>query len=336
MNRFVATENLAAVFQGKVLLPTITMWNRLEGRPRRHDFERALKAEIRDPLWMLTRQWQMGEFEGDDAGSPVFAKVHVETTRLSKYRAVGQTVEPFDDDVPLEAKVERQPIPFGLAGQNMGYDIRLAMGRRWLKLIGGIEPGLGAKFIAALPVPAPDPADAASAPVAGHRESWQALAAMAGRAMDGLALHDHLAAAPGNHAHELVALANPASAAAIETAETEFVAWYGDLFYQPAPGSPTVWNTHSKPPPPRMRVKSILSPRNTPTGTLTGIRLISIRRRMGLAPSTAHPCPQTSKRRPPPASFRYRSSSTACQTPAGGPLKKGGPALATSTPIRRT
>ncbi len=237
MNKFVATENLTAVFQGKILLPTITMWNRLEGRPRRHDFERALKAEIRDPLWMLTKQWQMGEFEGDDAGSAVFAKVHVETTRLTKYRAVGQAAEAFDDDVPLEAKVERQTIPFRLAGQEMGYDIRLAMGRRWLKLIDGIEPGLGAKFIAALPVPTPDPATTASAPVAAHRDSWQALAAMAGRAVDGLALHDHLAAAPGNHAHDLVALANPASALAIEAAETDFTAWYKDLFYQPAQGS---------------------------------------------------------------------------------------------------
>ena len=51
--------------------PTITMWNRLEGRPRKDDFDRALKAEIRDPLWMLTKQWQMGEFLGDDAGSPL-------------------------------------------------------------------------------------------------------------------------------------------------------------------------------------------------------------------------------------------------------------------------
>ena len=29
------------------LFPTITVWNRLEGRPRRADFDRALKAEVR-------------------------------------------------------------------------------------------------------------------------------------------------------------------------------------------------------------------------------------------------------------------------------------------------
>ena len=82
MNEFIAAENLSAVFAATVRIPTITLWNRLEGRPRRHDFERALRAEIRDPLWLLTKQWQMGEFQGDDAGSPVFAKMHIETTRL--------------------------------------------------------------------------------------------------------------------------------------------------------------------------------------------------------------------------------------------------------------
>lgn len=233
INKFIATEDLRSVFSGRARLPTITLWNRLEGRPRQHDFDRALKAEIRDPLWMLTKQWQMGEFEGDDAGSPVFAKLHVETTRLTKYRPAGHRTEAFDNDIPLEAKVERKSIPFQVAGQKTGYDIRLALGRRWLKLISGIEPGLAAKFIAALPVPEPDAATAAAAQVAAHRESWQAIAAVAGRMMDGLALIDHLAAAAGNHAHDLVALADPASAGPLEAAEAEFFAWYQALFLQP-------------------------------------------------------------------------------------------------------
>ena len=54
----------------KLLLPIFSTHNRLEGRPRTHNFDRALKAEVRDALWMLTKQWQMGEFKGDDAGTP--------------------------------------------------------------------------------------------------------------------------------------------------------------------------------------------------------------------------------------------------------------------------
>jgi hypothetical protein len=68
------------------LFPTITRWNRLEARARKPSFERALRAEIRDPLWMLTKGWLMGEFRGSDAGSPTFAKLQIAITRLTKYR----------------------------------------------------------------------------------------------------------------------------------------------------------------------------------------------------------------------------------------------------------
>ena len=43
----------------------------------------------------------------------------------------------FPDDVPLEAKVERRAIPFEAAGRAVSLDLRVAMGRRWLK--GGHE-----------------------------------------------------------------------------------------------------------------------------------------------------------------------------------------------------
>ena len=164
MNEFIATTDLKAVLAGRRTLPTITLWNRLEGRPRAHDFDRALRAEVRDPLWMLTKQWQMGEFEGDDAGSPVTAKVHVETSQMTKYRAASSPPETFNNDVPLEAKVEQRPVPLRRGGQPIALDIRLAMGRRWLKLVQGIEPGLAQKFIDAFPIAAPNPASAADAP----------------------------------------------------------------------------------------------------------------------------------------------------------------------------
>ena len=35
-------------------IPLVRGWNRLEGRPRSADFERSLRAEVRDPLWFLT------------------------------------------------------------------------------------------------------------------------------------------------------------------------------------------------------------------------------------------------------------------------------------------
>src|SRR6266550_4081021 len=93
------------------LFPTVTVWNRLEGRPRTQSFDRALRAEVRDALWLLTKRWQMGEFRGSDAGSPVAAKIRIDTTRLTKYRPGTGATEPFDESLPLEAKVERRPVP---------------------------------------------------------------------------------------------------------------------------------------------------------------------------------------------------------------------------------
>ena len=90
--------------------PSVTTWNRLEGRPRTISLERALRAEVRDALWMLTKQWQMGEFRGSDAGSPIVAKVRIDTTRLTKYRPGNNAAQPFSYDIPLEATVERRPV----------------------------------------------------------------------------------------------------------------------------------------------------------------------------------------------------------------------------------
>src|ERR1044072_1055084 len=97
------TPDLANVIESKSIAG-VTFWNRLEGRPRADKFDRALRAEVRDALWMLTKQWQLGEFRGDDAGSPIFSKVRIETTKLRKYQAASGPVEEFDETTPLEAR----------------------------------------------------------------------------------------------------------------------------------------------------------------------------------------------------------------------------------------
>ncbi len=239
MNDFIAVKALDTVFSGKLVVPMVAMWNRLEGRPRRHDFDRALKAEVRDALWMLTKQWQMGEFKGDDAGSPITARLHMDRTRLTKYRPRGADPQPFDNEVPLEAKVERRPVPFVSGGQKMQLDIRAEMGRRWLKMTAGIEPGLRDKFIAAFGFDAPDPVSKDDAPICAHREGWQAVAALAGRAMDGYALYLHLRG--GGHAHDGITLSDPGKAALIEDAEAAYLGWYERLFYQPSETQADAW-----------------------------------------------------------------------------------------------
>lgn len=90
--------------------PTIIGWNRLEPRARKDEFERSLKAEVRDPLWMLTRQWQLGEFEGEDAASPVKAQLVAYHTELNRYAPVGNAASAFDKNIPLEVRAESERV----------------------------------------------------------------------------------------------------------------------------------------------------------------------------------------------------------------------------------
>lgn len=83
-------------------------WNRLEPRTRKQDFDDVLKCSVHDPLWMLTRQWQFGEFQGEDTGSAIFAKIKMQTTRITRYKSVNEASETYTDSIPAEAKVESE------------------------------------------------------------------------------------------------------------------------------------------------------------------------------------------------------------------------------------
>src|SRR5947208_15245733 len=113
--------------------PTITAWNRVEGRPVTVGFSRALRAEVRDALWMLTRQWQMGEFNGEDAGSPASMRASITTTRLTRFKAGAGTARDFDDELPFETQVERRPVKYSIGADKVARHPRLLLGRRRLR-----------------------------------------------------------------------------------------------------------------------------------------------------------------------------------------------------------
>jgi hypothetical protein len=51
--------------------PSITGITRLETQPTAIRLQAGLAAPLADPLWLLARQWQFNEFEGEDAGTPL-------------------------------------------------------------------------------------------------------------------------------------------------------------------------------------------------------------------------------------------------------------------------
>jgi hypothetical protein len=219
--------------------PTVTMFNRLEGRPRTVQFDRALRAEVRDALWMLTKQWQMGEFRGDDSGSPVLTRLLMQTTRFTKYEPSNSATEPFPFTSCLNTQVERRPIPLSVGGRPASLALRLAMGRYWLKLIAGahLATNYAPAFTTTFGFIAPDPTNPTQADVCAHLEMRQLLEAVAGRSMDGGALYLYLSEDPAHHAYDGVAGVQAADRAAIDARAARFVAWFKRTFSEPNEGN---------------------------------------------------------------------------------------------------
>jgi hypothetical protein len=229
-------EFLQALLPVEIEKPAVVTYNRLEPRPRSANFERSLRAEVRDALWMLARQWQLGEFKGNDASNAIQVQVQVESSHLTRVSRRGEPAEPYDESVPLEAFVEAEPIPVDLR-------LRLEMGVQWLRLLRSFSVSLVAMdiFRGAYPIPMPTfpaapNADAAqAAPFADH-ETWQWYTA-ARHGMDGVALTRNLTG--GVHAADVIHDGQHIPAgdiAGVEEAEKAFKKWASTIIYDP-PGS---------------------------------------------------------------------------------------------------
>lgn len=224
--------------------PITYAYSRLEGRPRRDNFERALKAELRDALWMLSKQWQMGEFEGDDAGSPVTMKMRSTTALIDKYRPGEAAPLPFDRSVPFEALVERRPLPLATRELEISLDLRLVLGRRWMQGLrrSGLLNQTRTFFLDHYGIRAPRPEDRADAAICAHPEVWQQFAAVAGRLIDGARLLADLDKSGAEHYYNLPDFPGGLDKAALDTLEAGFRAWVTDLFFQPDDPASDAWD----------------------------------------------------------------------------------------------
>ncbi|MCL5950228.1 MAG: hypothetical protein M1132_00660 [Chloroflexi bacterium] len=233
MSEQLTNTELLQFLAKELLLPVLPVFNRLEARPRTHDFDQALRAEVRDALWMLTKQWQMGEFKGDDAGSPVSAKVYMEKTALTKYRPADRPAQAFDDCVPLEAKVEQRRIPFLAGDLEIALDLRLVMGRHWAKLLAkhGLPAALREAYVRHYPIHQPDPDRREDVYYCATQQSWRKHAATATRRIDGKKLYDDIVADSGRHV--ITVEADPALHDDLIALGKRFVQWFDGLFYQP-------------------------------------------------------------------------------------------------------
>lgn len=140
------------------MIADIINWNRLEPHPRSDDqsagVATGLEARVHDPLWLLGRQWQFREFEGEDTGSPVAVKLQYATTSLSRWSPgvddkAGK--KPFDLNAqPLETLVEREATPL------VGLRAAAESGLHLLALLDAAGlGGLRSLYLGTYPLPIP-------------------------------------------------------------------------------------------------------------------------------------------------------------------------------------
>ncbi len=118
-------------------------WIRLEPRCRADDFTEGLEARTADPLWMLARQWQTGELNGEDAGSPIAVTIEYETQTPERFRAgnaeASAALASNGVYQPLEPLVEQEQLP-------LTYRDRVMLGQvfeqRVLARLGADAPAL--------------------------------------------------------------------------------------------------------------------------------------------------------------------------------------------------
>jgi hypothetical protein len=203
----------------------VTTWNRLTPRVASPDIRESVAARVEDAAWLLCRQWQLGEFDGSDGGSPVSARLRMQAGALSGFRGLGDGApldahEVLDNaTTPLETVVERTaPDPADLA-------LRADGGQRFLRLLGPLRTRYGGPFTDAFPLPSGTAGPTADA------DSLDEIAFLRGRVPDAAAL---VAAFEDPVALPATPAVDAADRAAVLAAATAFRTWWQGLVSRPA------------------------------------------------------------------------------------------------------
>ena len=199
----------------------ITAWTRLEPRTRDTEFTDAAEATVHDPLWLLARQRQLGEWQGHDGGTPIEATVELTEHTYGTLRAAGSARD-CSSGVPLEAAAHAEPNPpgpFDAAAAGSQFVQLLAAAGAWRLL---------PEFIAAHRLIAPD--------------STPAMALMARAVPDGRQLAEAFESRPHRSEAERAEIARgygaqEAEVPAVAEAIDRYLHWYRRLFATDVTGS---------------------------------------------------------------------------------------------------
>jgi hypothetical protein len=224
-------------------MPSITSWTRLEPQTRNAEMKTSVQARIHDPLWLLARQWQIGEFQGEDSGTPIMARLRADVSRLTRYFAgpiaanIQVKAPAFDaKTTPLETLVERErvrPLP-GAKAEKLRFAVEAA--QQFFRLLDqqAIPPAKRRKYRARLQRKFPFAALTAEERAALDVESLRFFDLLSARVPDGTLLYAGLR--PGGALPPDVKIA-PADVPKVSKAAKAFLQWYDALFSEPGSGT---------------------------------------------------------------------------------------------------
>ena len=220
-------------------MSSITTWMRLEPGIHTGDMNTGLQARIYDPLWLLARQWQVGEFQGEDTGSPARVSFQAESAQLTRFHAGALPPNslvkgaPYSNDIPLETLVECEsvrPVPGAAERLRFAADA----GLYFLRVLDqqATSQNYRQAFIRKYALPP------AADETALDDESLNFLSLVAGRVPDGRQLYASLVPA----ANGTIVLPSDLRIAVGDTVEVRLAIqtwrqWYESFFKEPAAGA---------------------------------------------------------------------------------------------------
>lgn len=241
-----------------------TVWERLEPLVRNPELTGTLRGSLADPLWLLSRQRQFGEFVGEDAGSPVQVDLEYAQDHLTTVE-VGSEVRPYNAqrDAPVETLVEREPVaatadPPDESGETARVPnlvVRVEAGMNFLDRLGRRRsdgPPSPDRFAETYRVTPPDVADAPTRRFGDVFDGPARDGTPTARGLDGHALYYEFLALAGeaiatpDGQGDWSALSDPVTAfvrdgdpgfdkSAFTAAAAGFAEWYATLYDEPAP-----------------------------------------------------------------------------------------------------
>ena len=226
-------------------MASITTWMRLEPRGRSAEMNDGLQARVYDPLWLLARQWQVGEFQGEDNGSPASARWRGEVARLTRYHPGALDAQTpvegqrYDSGiVPLETLVERERFrPKADRPERLRFAAEA--GQHFLRMLEQQPMSRSYRNLFKSKYPFP-PLDADQR-AALDADSQRFLDLVAPRVPDGRALYaalsKTLSAAGGKRLPPDLAVAQ-ADVAEVQVAAESWLRWYESLVSEPGGANP--------------------------------------------------------------------------------------------------